>query len=145
MSFLNITDPKKRDVDDYLATVKRLQRRDINEREQDLAWKDDLNQMFEPVVKSTGKSTQAIREEVAPIREEMKTLNGHLADTTAKMKDAITAKQQQQQQPTDETNVLEQMRQMFIYVEDVECSINISRFNMLVLKQLKLMEILTSL
>ena len=48
MSFLNITDPKKRDsiVDDYLATVKRLQRRDINERAQDLIRQDDLNQMF---------------------------------------------------------------------------------------------------
>ena len=80
MSFLNITDPKKRDsiVDDYLATVKRLQHRDINEREQ------DLNRMFEPVVKSTGKSTQSIRDELAPIREEMKTLNEHPADTTEK-------------------------------------------------------------
>ena len=50
--------------------------------------------MFEPVVKSTGKSTQAIREELAPIREEMKTLNEQ-----KKMKEAINAKQQQQQQP----------------------------------------------
>ena len=60
--------------------------------------------MFEPVVKSTGKSTQA------PIREEMKTLKEHLADTTEKMKDAITAKQQQQSisKPVDESNVLEQ-------------------------------------
>ena len=67
-----------------------------------LARQDDLNRMFEPVVKSTGKSTQAIREELAPIREEMKTLNEHLTDTTEKMKDAITAKQQQQQQQTSQ-------------------------------------------
>ena len=53
MSFLNITDPKKRDsiVDDYLANVKSLQHRDINERAQDLARQYDLNRMFEPVVK----------------------------------------------------------------------------------------------
>ena len=69
---------------------------------------DDLNQMFEPVVESTGKSTQAITKELASIREEMKTLNERLADTTEKMKDAITMKQQQQ--PTDDhtSNVLEQ-------------------------------------
>ena len=50
MSFLNITDPRKRDsiVDDYLATVKRLQHRDINERAQDLGRQDDLNRMIEP-------------------------------------------------------------------------------------------------
>ena len=80
MSFLNITDLKKRGsiVDDYLPTVKSLQHRD--ERVQDLARQDDLNRIFEPVVKSTGKSTQAIREELASIREERETLNGHLAN-----------------------------------------------------------------
>ena len=36
----------------------------------------------------------------------MKTLNERLANTTEKMKDEITMKQQQQ--PTDESNVLEQ-------------------------------------
>ena len=62
MSFLNITDPKKRDsiVANYLATIKRLQHRDINERAQDLARQDDLNRKFECVVESTGKSTEAI-------------------------------------------------------------------------------------
>ena len=100
MFFLNIKDPKKREsiVADYLATVKRLQRRDINERAQDLSGQDDLNRMFEPVVKSTGKSTDAIIKELVPIREEMR--------TTGKMKDAITMKQQQH---TDDqkSNVLE--------------------------------------
>ena len=102
MSFLNITDPKKRDsiVADYLATVKRLQHRDINERAQDLVRQDDNNRMFEPVVESTGKSTQAITKELVPIREEMKTLNERLAlDTTGKMKDM---NQQPQQLPADD-------------------------------------------
>ena len=89
MYFLNITDPKKRDsiVADYLATVKRLQHRDIKERAQDLVLQDDLNRMFEPVVESTGKSTAAITKELVPIREEMKMLNERLVDTTEKMKD----------------------------------------------------------
>ena len=59
---------------------------------------DDLNQVLEPVVESTGKPTQAITKELTPIREEMKTLNERLADTTERMKDAVTMKQQQQPQ-----------------------------------------------
>ena len=108
MNFLNIKDPKKRiSIVTDLATVKILQRRDINERAQDLEWKDNFNRMFETVVKSTGKSTDAITKELVPIREKMRTLNERLADTTEKMKDAITMKQQQ---PTDDQkpNVLEQ-------------------------------------
>ena len=100
MSFLNITDPKKRDsiVADYLATIKIL---DINERSKELVRQDVLNRMFEPVVESTGKSTQVIAKELVPIREEMKTLNGRLAlDTTGKIKDM--KQQSQQQQPADD-------------------------------------------
>ena len=64
---------------------------------------DYLNQMFEPVVESMGKSIQTITKELAPIREEMKMLNKRLADTTEKMKDM-----KQQQHPTDDhiSNVL---------------------------------------
>ena len=147
MICLSITNLKKRDsiVADYLATVKRLQHIDINERAQDLLRQDDLNRMFEPVIETTGKSTCAITEELVQIREEMKTLNVCLADTTEKMKGAITMKQQQ---PTDDhTSIaLEQ------YLLKYGGSINILLFNMLVItsmrwviKQLKLMKILTSL
>ena len=56
--------------------------------------------MFEPVVESTGKSTQAITKELVPIREEMKTLNERPAlDTTGEVEDM---KQQPQQQPADD-------------------------------------------
>ena len=67
-----------------MATVKRFQHQDINKRAQDLAWQDDLNRIFEPVVESTGKLTGAITKELVPIREEMKTLNERLVDTTEK-------------------------------------------------------------
>ena len=64
--------------------------------------------MFEPFVESPGKSTGAITKELAPIREEMKTLNERLADTTEKMKDVITMKQQQQPTYDHTSNVLVQ-------------------------------------
>ena len=78
MSFLNIEDPKKRDaiVADYLAMVKRLQKENLNEKAQDyLVRKDELKEMFNPVVQSTEKSTEAITKELIPLREEVKHLN----------------------------------------------------------------------
>ena len=78
MSFLNIEDPKKRDaiVADYLAMVKRLQKENLNEKTQDyLVRKDELKEMFNPVVQSTEKSTEAITKELIPLREEVKHLN----------------------------------------------------------------------
>ena len=77
MYFIDINDPKKCDaiVADYLATVKRIQQRNVNEKAQDLTRQDDLQKMFNPVVESTEKSTKAITEELAPMREEIKNLN----------------------------------------------------------------------
>ena len=87
MSFLNIKDPKKRDVivADYLAMVKILQQRNLNEKAKDLARDENLNEMFNPVVQSTKESTEAIRRELAPLREEVKKLNENLAAKQAKL------------------------------------------------------------
>ena len=80
MSFLNIEDPKKRDVivRDYLATVKRLQQKNLNEKAEDLVKQDDIERTLAPVVRSTGKSTETITKELIPIKEEIKALNKHL-------------------------------------------------------------------
>ena len=80
MSFLDIKDPKKRDaiVNDYLATVKRLQQKNLNEKAQDLVRRDDIERALEPVVRSTGKSAEAITKELIPIKEEIKALNVRL-------------------------------------------------------------------
>ena len=80
MSFLSIDDPKKRDavVSDYLATVKRLQKKNWNEKAEDLVRQVDIERALEPVVPSTGKSTETITKELIPIKEEIKALNEHL-------------------------------------------------------------------
>ena len=80
MSFLDIKDPKKRDaiVSDYLATLKRLQQKNLNEKAQDLVRRDDIERALEPVVRSTGKSTEAITKELIPIKDEIKALNKRL-------------------------------------------------------------------
>ena len=86
MSFLNIKDPKRRDVivAEYLATKKRLKTRSLNERAQDLLRHDDLKEMFSPVVDSTEKSTTAITKELTPLRNEMRNLNKRLVEVTQK-------------------------------------------------------------
>ena len=50
MSFIDIKDPKKRDaiVADYLATIKRIQQRNLNENSKDLTKQDDLRQSYNP-------------------------------------------------------------------------------------------------
>ena len=81
MSFIDIKKPKKRDaiVADYLATVKKIQQRNLNERAQDLARQDDLRSLLNSVVESTEKSTDAITKELVSMREKIKTPNDRLA------------------------------------------------------------------
>ena len=80
MSFLDIKDAKKRDanVSDYLATVKRLQQKNLNEKAHDLVRRDDIERALEPVVRSTGKSTEEITKGLIPIKAEIKVLNESL-------------------------------------------------------------------
>ena len=52
MSFLNITDPKKRDaiVKEYLATIRRIKKRNLQERAWDFANHEMLEESLQPVV-----------------------------------------------------------------------------------------------
>ena len=70
MSFLNITDSRKRDeiVNDYLATMKRIQQKNLNEKAQDLVRQEELEQSLKPVVESTTRSAEAITKELIPIK-----------------------------------------------------------------------------
>ena len=80
MSFLNISDPKKRDVivADYLATVKRIKNRNLQERANDFVLHEAIENSSEPVVRSTKESTNAITKELLPIKEGIIELNHKL-------------------------------------------------------------------
>ena len=80
MSFLNINDPRKRDaiVSEYLATIKRIKNRNLEERARDFAHHEAVEQSLEPVVRSTAASTQAITNELLPIKEGISALNSKL-------------------------------------------------------------------
>lgn len=77
MSFLSITDPKKRDamVRDYTESIKVIQNRNMNNRLQNTIDERLLNKMFAPVVKASEKVSSSLAKEIAPIKEELEYIN----------------------------------------------------------------------
>ena len=86
MSFLKITNPRKRDqlVEDFIATKKRIQQRNLNERAEHLAEEDNLQNLFKPIIQSTEKSTAALQEEFPPLQNKLKDINVTLQDVSTK-------------------------------------------------------------
>ena len=87
MSFLKITDPKKRDaiVREYLDTIKRIKLRNLQEKARDFANHEMFEETLEPVVRSNTTSTEAITNQLVPIKEGIKALNAnfHLKQPTS--------------------------------------------------------------
>ena len=85
MSFLNIKDPKKRDatIKEYLATIKKIKNRNLQEKARDFA-NHEMFETLEPVVRSNTASTEAITNQLVPIKEGIKALNAnfHLKQPT---------------------------------------------------------------
>ena len=73
-SFMDIKDPEERDtkIADYLATVKRLQKRNLEERSDLIDRQRDLEETYEPIVASNQKMAQDVIEDLIPIKEELK-------------------------------------------------------------------------
>ena len=80
MSFLNILNPKRRDeiVKEYLDTKKRIKDRNLQERARDFAHQESLEESLKPVVRSAAASTEAITNELIPIKEGITALNTKL-------------------------------------------------------------------
>ena len=59
MDFIDIKDPNKRDeiVADYLATIKKIQQRNEDEKASSLSRRTDLEHVFSPMIEATEKST----------------------------------------------------------------------------------------
>ncbi len=76
MSFISITDPKKRDetVKLFLATRKRIQQRNIDEKLGDMSQAEDRQKIFEPIIQSNLKAGDLITKELIPIKNDLKEL-----------------------------------------------------------------------
>ena len=77
---MDIKDPWKRDatIKDYLATMKRIQERNEEEKTSGLYRQRELEQHFAPVVQSQDKMSKEIAESLKPIKEEVTTLRENL-------------------------------------------------------------------
>ena len=80
MSFYRITDPEKRDalVAEYTATVKRLRKRNLEERMGNLAQREQLEEQYRPIIESNQEASSNITSELRPIAKEVSDLNENL-------------------------------------------------------------------
>ena len=86
MSFLDIKDPVKRDeiVRDYIATIRRVQESNENEKVVGLARKTEFEKAFNPIVEATKKSTNIIAEKLDPLHTELKKIDNQTKPTVRK-------------------------------------------------------------
>ena len=77
MSFLKITDPQKRDsiVSDYINTMKRIQNRNMSDKVKDLVQEQNLNSIFKPIIKSSSEAVEKVKEDLHPIKNELKNIS----------------------------------------------------------------------
>ena len=113
MSFLNINDPRKRDaiVSEYLATIKRIKNRNLEERARDFAHHEAVEQSLEPVVRSTAASTQAITNELLPIKEGISALNSKLQASKQESEPTIPSEVKTEPKKEEEEEVGEEGRE----------------------------------
>ena len=73
MAFIDIEDPKRRDeiVAEYVATIRNVQQRNEDEKAVGLAKQETIEKTFNPIVKSTEKSTEAIVKGLKKINEQI--------------------------------------------------------------------------
>ena len=77
MSFYDIQDKDERDrtIEEYLATMKRIKKRNMDERIAGLQQEDDMQEMFKPVLESNAEMVNEITQDLIPIKKELETLN----------------------------------------------------------------------
>ena len=76
MSFLNITDPKKRDfiVNEFLKTRQTIQQNFVSERVGDLSTQYELSKLFKPVTDMQKDLKEGLVSELKSIKEWIKNL-----------------------------------------------------------------------
>ena len=76
MSFLKITDPRKRDemIRDYLQTRKNIRSNLLAERAGEIETHRELSKFFKPVTETQKTAAKEITEELKPIAQSLKVL-----------------------------------------------------------------------
>ena len=89
MSFLNITDARKRNeiVAEYLAVKKKIKNNDYNERIGNFSEQRTIEKSLDPVVQSTNASTEAITKQLLPIEKGIIEINKKMERNDKKIKE----------------------------------------------------------
>ena len=89
MSFLNITDARKRNeiVAEYLAVKKKIKNNDHNERIGNFSEQRTIKKSLDPVVQSTNASTEAITKQLLPIEKGIIEINKKMERDDKKIKE----------------------------------------------------------
>ena len=76
MSFLKISDPKKRDliVEDFLKTKRNIQENFLSERLGEISTQRELSKLFKPITESQKDVKKSLIGELKPIKENLKQL-----------------------------------------------------------------------
>ena len=84
MSFLSITDPKRRDamVREYANTVKTIQEQNANRQLRNTISEKQLAKHFNPVVKANEAVSSTITKELAPLQRELVSLSDSVKENT---------------------------------------------------------------
>ena len=77
MSFYDIKDHIKRDetIKNYLATMERIKKRNMNDRLEQLGYDTRLQDKFKPLLQSNAEMSNEITKDLAPIKKELVSLN----------------------------------------------------------------------
>ena len=74
MAFIDIKDPVKREqiVQDYIKNVQEIRERNENQKLRGIAQRQNIEKVFQPVVKATEKSASQITSEIKNLKEKPK-------------------------------------------------------------------------
>ena len=88
MSFLNITDPKRRDalVREYATSLQTIQQRNRNERLQNTTDERELAKMFSPMVKANEAVSTTVKKEINPLKRDLLSLTDSIKENTREQK-----------------------------------------------------------
>ena len=96
--------PKNRKaiVNEYLATIRRIKHRNLQERAHDFANQEKIKETLEPVVRSNTASTQTIKKELVPIKEGITALNAKLRLKSTAPKDDDDGEEEKEEKEEEE-------------------------------------------
>jgi hypothetical protein len=107
MSFLNITDPKRRDalVREYATSLQTIQQRNRNERLQNTTDERELTKIFSPMVKANEAVSTTVKNEINPLKRDLLSLTDSIKENTREQKRIKKEKLEEEEEEDRENDI----------------------------------------